>query len=236
MPAPSPSPVAFGWGKPNLNSEKIASLTGDATRFAIYGYDSGKSMFGLESPARRVAFLFTDTTASNLTANGGTLFDAAVKWAAQLSLSPVITGISPTSGNVGIPVMISGSGFGATQGSSTVTFNGVVASPTSWGSSSIVANVPNGAATGPVVVTVSGLASNAITFTVTNSSSDSDGDGLPDSWEMAYFGNLNYGANDDPDGDGLTNLQEYLLGRNPTKGAVAGGSIVNLQVYTQLNP
>jgi hypothetical protein len=45
---------------------------------------------------------------------------------------------------------------------------------------------------------------------------DTDGDGLPDSWEMQYFGNLAQGPNDDPDGDGFTNLQEYQAGTNPT--------------------
>ena len=45
---------------------------------------------------------------------------------------------------------------------------------------------------------------------------DTDLDGLADSWEMANFGNLSQGASGDPDGDGLTNLQEYQLGTNPT--------------------
>lgn len=45
---------------------------------------------------------------------------------------------------------------------------------------------------------------------------DTDGDGLPDSWESRYFGNVT-GAdpNGDPDGDGRNNLQEYLTGTNP---------------------
>lgn len=40
---------------------------------------------------------------------------------------------------------------------------------------------------------------------------DSDGDGLPDSWEEQWFGlgNLTQGADDDPDEDGLTNLEEF---------------------------
>src|SRR5258708_35340594 len=33
---------------------------------------------------------------------------------------------------------------------------------------------------------------------------------------MAYFGNLNQTAIGDFDGDGLTNLQEYLYGTDPT--------------------
>jgi hypothetical protein len=45
---------------------------------------------------------------------------------------------------------------------------------------------------------------------------DADNDGLPDWWEIAYFGSIAlYGANDDPDGDGLTNLQEYLIHGDP---------------------
>jgi Bacterial TSP3 repeat len=46
---------------------------------------------------------------------------------------------------------------------------------------------------------------------------DSDGDGLLDTWEVTYFGNITaQGASGDPDSDGYTNLQEYTAGSNPT--------------------
>lgn len=45
---------------------------------------------------------------------------------------------------------------------------------------------------------------------------DADGDGLPDSWELAHFGNLSQTATGDPDGDGVSNLQEFLDGTDPT--------------------
>ncbi len=50
---------------------------------------------------------------------------------------------------------------------------------------------------------------------------DSDGDGIPDSWMMQYFGHPtglasdHSRAQDDADGDGMSNLQEYLAGTNP---------------------
>jgi len=51
-------------------------------------------------------------------------------------------------------------------GSSTVKFNGTVATPTNWNATSIVAPVPSGTTSGNVVVTVSGAASNGVGFTV----------------------------------------------------------------------
>jgi hypothetical protein len=45
---------------------------------------------------------------------------------------------------------------------------------------------------------------------------DSDRDGLPDSWEIAHFGNTsNQRSAGDPDGDGISNLDEFLDGTDP---------------------
>jgi hypothetical protein len=46
---------------------------------------------------------------------------------------------------------------------------------------------------------------------------DSDSDGLPDWWELAYFGDLGNDGNADPDGDGFINYNEYLADTNPLK-------------------
>ena len=48
-----------------------------------------------------------------------------------------------------------------------------------------------------------------------NGGPNTDSDGLPDWWEQDFFGNLNQNATGDPDNDGLTNLEEYILGTNP---------------------
>ncbi len=46
---------------------------------------------------------------------------------------------------------------------------------------------------------------------------DTDGNGLPDWWELKYFGVLTgTDPNGDPDHDGVSNLNEYLTGTNPT--------------------
>jgi hypothetical protein len=45
---------------------------------------------------------------------------------------------------------------------------------------------------------------------------DTDADGIADSWERTYFTNLNQNATADFDGDGASNLQEFLDGTIPT--------------------
>lgn len=47
------------------------------------------------------------------------------------------------------------------------------------------------------------------------STSDLDGDQLPDAWERATFGNLDSVGSGDTDGDGFSNRDEYIAGTNP---------------------
>src|SRR6266404_6057797 len=90
--------------------------------------------------------------------------------ARSTALVPNITSLNPTSAVAGTSVTITGTNFGASQGNSTVSFNGTAATPTSWNATSIVVAVPAGATTGNVVVTVGGAASNGMAFTVTSAS------------------------------------------------------------------
>jgi hypothetical protein len=79
---------------------------------------------------------------------------------------PVITNDSPAQGPVGTSVVVTGTSFGDTQGSSTITFNDVVASPSSWSNTSITVPVPSGATTGSLIVTVNGFSTNGRPFPV----------------------------------------------------------------------
>jgi len=51
-----------------------------------------------------------------------------------------------------------------------------------------------------------------------NADADDDNDGMPDSWESLYgLDPLKDDAADDPDGDGVSNIDEYNLGSEPNK-------------------
>lgn len=110
------------------------------------------------------------------------------------------------------------------------------AGPRAGATNDSLAIAPVGAADfGSYYVVVTNF-SGATTSAVAQLLLDSDGDGLPDSWEIAYFGSItNQNALMDKDGDGTSNLQEFLDGTNPTNRAsvlprltlrVFGGDIV----------
>jgi RHS repeat-associated protein len=94
--------------------------------------------------------------------------------AVTVGTTPFVSGVSPILGTVGTSVTITGSNFGATQGTSTVSFNGALAaSITSWTNSQIIAVVSatTPAGTGPVTVTVNSVSTPATAssqFTVFN--------------------------------------------------------------------
>jgi hypothetical protein len=62
--------------------------------------------------------------------------------------------------------VITGTGFGAKQGTSKVTFNGSVAQVSNWSATSITAIVPENATNGLIIVTVNGVQTNGLSFKV----------------------------------------------------------------------
>jgi hypothetical protein len=79
---------------------------------------------------------------------------------------PYISSLSNTYGAPYSVVILNGINFGATQGASTVTFDGIATPHYHWSDTQIYVTVPPNAKTGNIVVTVNGKSSNDVPFTV----------------------------------------------------------------------
>ncbi len=129
-------------GSANLNSSGVATYS---TTSLPTGTDSITAVYGGDST-------YATSTSSPVSVT--------------VTNSPVISSLSTTYGAPTAVVTIAGGNFGASKGSSTVTFGGTTATPTAWSNTSITVPVPSGAATGNVVVKVGTLTSNGVAFTV----------------------------------------------------------------------
>jgi hypothetical protein len=160
-----------------VNGDLVLSalMTADPRTFTAGAGFASQAFVPAEPNTKLIAEDRVQTSAGALSATAS--INSADPWGAvvatfkssgvnTVSSAPHISQLTPASGPVGQSVTIAGSNFGATQSTSTVKFNGTVATPTSWSATRVVAPVPAGATSGSVVVTVSGVASNGVTFTV----------------------------------------------------------------------
>jgi RHS repeat-associated protein len=111
--------------------------------------------------------------------------------AAQFTLEnpPAVTSFTPTTGEINTSVTITGSGFGATQSTSTAAFFGIQAQVTSWSETQIVATLPSDAITGPITVTVAGVSGTSTNaFVVTFTSRLWDSFGRPSTYTATVIG------------------------------------------------
>ncbi|MBX3732005.1 MAG: PD40 domain-containing protein [Verrucomicrobiae bacterium] len=62
---------------------------------------------------------------------------------------------------------------------------------------------------------------------------DTDADGLPDGWELDHFGSLGRDGAGDADGDGYTDLEEYLARTHPGEGTLHPSLAVRLGSHSE---
>ena len=141
---------------------------------------------------------------------------------------PVVSSVSPSSGPPGTQVTISGSNFGSSQGSSTVTIGGQPAQVVSWSDTKIVVTVPEGTNGGPVVVTTAQGGSNTNKdFTVVLST-----------WYLAE-GTNTWGFNtyitiENPNDQAVTAKLTYMDPNAPASGkGIAGTRTITLPPLSQ---
>jgi hypothetical protein len=172
-----------------------------------------------------------------ISANQGTLHVFSIGTSSQALSGPIVDGIQPTTADAGQQVTISGSGFGATQGASSVGFSdggitwGAAGGPAvvqvdSWSNTSITFTVPSPSGTddewqvvtgseATVSVTVAGATSNAAILEITPSSNPAD-----------YYDNIGISPDNDQacanmDGDGFSLSANQLA----DDGITPGGSV-----------
>ncbi len=115
----------------------------------------------------------------------------------------------------------SGTQHWLSNGAVNAVFNQVLTTPNNWPwvpNQSYYLRLSNSSGS-PQNVTLTMAGKNAAT-------DDEDNDGLPDAWELTYFGNYySYDGNGDPDFDGVTNAVEFADGTIPNNTASAKYSL-----------
>jgi RHS repeat-associated protein len=148
-------------------------LTRSGNTFTGYGSQDGKTWSQIGSSvtvsmATNVMIGLAETSNTGGTLNTATFDSVSVSTPA--APAPAISSVSTTTGSIGSQVTISGSNFGATQGSSVVLLSDYPMTVNSWSNTSISITISSGAASGllEVLVGPSLNSSNAVTFTITS--------------------------------------------------------------------
>ena len=78
-----PPPVSYTWGVPGAGAVGVADIPTDPAKKTIFGYEVGASLVSGTAVDRRAGLFLTPTVITQLTADGKTLLDAAIQWAAS---------------------------------------------------------------------------------------------------------------------------------------------------------
>lgn len=138
-----------------------------------------------------------------------------------------IDGLAPAATCIGMPVTVSGTGFGEDPSRVQVTVGGVAQFVRTVRPTRLVFVVADGTTTGPLQVSVGGRV--AIGMATLEVAADQDRDGMPDAFETRFGLAILDPADaaQDRDGDGLSNLQEYRRQTDPTRADTDGGGVAD---------
>ncbi len=168
----APTITAFTPNSGNAGATVTVSLTGtNLTGASLATNNPGILVHNVLTTATSITatfqIAFTASPGATTVTVTTSIGSAATSFSVNAS-APVLTALSPTSGPVTRLVTITGNGFSSTAGLNQIRFNGISATTLSATATSLTTQVPSGATTGPVTVTVAGLTSSGVTFTVAN--------------------------------------------------------------------
>src|SRR6266699_3253402 len=148
--------------------------------FSMYGSADGVNWvaLGTSQTVSMAENVYVGLAVSNRTTSSlATATFDSVSVSSGAAPAPVITSVSATTGTIGSQVVISGSGFGATQAGSAGLLNGAAVTINTWSGTAITITIPSGATSGPLLVSVAPSMndSNVVRFTMTSQP-------LPVSW------------------------------------------------------
>ena len=155
----APSPIQSGTALSSIQLNATANVPG------TFAYNPSAGTVLAVGAQQLLTVTFTPTSSSSNSSNSPITQTVQIDVIAN---SPVITGILQNPAAVAQQITIVGQNFGPAQGLSTVIFNGVSATALIWGDTSIIVQVPPGATTGNVVVSV-GTPSNGFLLIITGS-------------------------------------------------------------------
>ncbi len=171
--------VTFTVITPNITSISPTSgypgtqVTINGTNFGA-SQGSGSVWLGNKLAGSIVSWSNTQVVATVATTalSGNAIVQQGGVWSNSIAftvIQPNVSSITPTSGVTGTEVTLSGTNFGASQGSGSVWLGSKLAgSIVSWSNTQIVATVDSGSVTGSASVQQGGVWSNSIAFTVLN--------------------------------------------------------------------
>lgn len=169
------------------DSSAVAAVAGETITLSGSGFDpvaANNIIYFIDVEGNEIAaaaeMVNADGTELTVTVPAGLLFISSIRLerdslssnalAFVLEHQPLIVNLTPDSGEEEDIILIRGHEFGPTTLDNEVNFNGIPAAvntvSTSDGYDELNVTIPEGAATGPVTVTVAGNTSNAVAFTL----------------------------------------------------------------------